>query len=274
MHTLEVKNLHVNVGDTEILSGINLVIKSGETIALLGPNGHGKSTLLNTIMGHPKYCITQGSIVLDGKNITECPVDERARMGLFLAMQSPLEISGVTESDFLRSAINARQEQPISLYKYIKELEKATKEVGFNLDVAHRYINEGFSGGEKKRNELLQLLMLKPDIALFDELDSGLDVDALKTVAGVINKISGPDFASIIVSHYPKMYKLVKPTQVYIIINGQIVVSGGPELIKKIDQQGYEWIQKEYGVSIAKKQVVTPNLLGSCGRKASIPKGK
>ena len=271
MHTLEIRDLHVAVGEVEILSGINLIIRSGEMHALLGPNGHGKSTLLNAVMGHPKYQITQGSILLDGQDITNKSVDERARLGLFLALQYPLEISGVTESDFLRSAINARQSQPVSLYRYIKDLEAATKEVGFELDVAHRYLNEGFSGGEKKRNELLQLLMLKPSIALFDELDSGLDVDALNIVCNVINKYHAehPEFASLTISHYAKMYQMIKPTKVHIIINGKIVAEGGAELIEKVDHQGYEWIQKELGISIAKVQKVNANLLGSCGHKVT-----
>ncbi len=271
MHTLEIKDLHVSVGDIEILKGINLTINSKETHALLGPNGHGKSTLLNTIMGHPKYIITKGSIIFDGKDITHESVDVRARMGLFLAMQYPLEISGVNESDFIRSAINARNEKPISLYKYIKELETATKTVGFDLDVAHRYLNEGFSGGEKKRNELLQLLMLKPYIALFDELDSGLDVDALNTVAKVINDINNTneEFASIIVSHYAKMYNLVKPSHVHIIVNGKIVMEGDAKLVERVDKEGYEWLTKEKGIVITKERKVNPTMLGSCGRKVT-----
>ncbi|HHU28280.1 TPA: Fe-S cluster assembly ATPase SufC, partial [bacterium] len=189
MKTLEIKDLYVSVGDTEILKGINLTIKSGELHALLGPNGHGKSTLLQSIMGNPKYTVTSGQILLDGEDVLAMDVDERARKGLFLAMQYPPEISGVTISDILKEAINQRRDTPVSLYKFIKELEDATKEVDLPLDIVHRFVNEGFSGGEKKRNEVLQMLLLKPDFALLDEIDSGLDVDALKAIGDAINKM-------------------------------------------------------------------------------------
>lgn len=271
MSRLEINNLHVSVGEVEILKGINLVINSGEVHALMGPNGNGKSTLLNAIMGHPKYQITEGQIIFNDENITEAEVNERAKKGLFLAMQYPQEITGVTMSDFMRSAINAKNEKPVSLYKFIKELEIATKEVGFDLDMVHRSINEGFSGGEKKRNELLQIMMLKPQIVLLDELDSGLDVDALNLVGNVLNKMQGPDFGCVIVSHYAKMYKLVRPTHVHVIIDGKIVKSGGQEIIDKIDSEGYEWVQKELGIEF-KKEEKRQAVLASCGRKVAIKK--
>lgn len=265
--TLEIKNLHVNVAGKTILQGVNLTIKSGEIHALLGPNGHGKSTLLNAIMGHPNFEVTEGSIFYDGQDVLKLGVDERAHLGLFLVMQAPTEVPGVVESDFLRAAINAKTNQPVPLFKFLKELDAATKSLNFNLDVAQRYLNEGFSGGEKKRNELLQMLLLNPSLVLFDELDSGLDVDALNTVTKVINeyKHSHPDFACIIVSHYAHMYELVKPTKVHIMVNGKIVLEGDESLIKKVNAEGYEWLQKEHGIKINKD--VKPIVLGSCGVK-------
>lgn len=181
MATLEIKDLFASVEGKQILKGINLTIKSGEIHALLGPNGHGKSTLLNVIMGHPKYTVNSGSILLDGEDITNLPVDERARKGLFLAMQYPPEISGVTLSDFLKAAIDAKSEKPVSLYKFVKGLESSANNVGFDLDMVHRYLNEGFSGGEKKRSEILQMQLLNPSFCFLDEIDSGLDVDATQS---------------------------------------------------------------------------------------------
>ncbi len=267
MSSLVIKNLKVETNGIEIIKGLDLEVRSGETHALLGPNGHGKSTLLNVIMGHPKYKITQGSIELDGVNIVNMSVDARARSGLFLAMQYPQEISGVSNSDFLKSAVNTRQDKPVSLYRFIKDLENASKEVGFTLDMVHRSINEGFSGGEKKRNEVLQMMMLKPKFALIDEIDSGLDVDALKYVATAMNKMRNADFGCLIVSHYARLYNLVKPTHVHVIVNGKIVTSGGEELIQKIDEQGYEWITRELGIEIRKEERPKPVVLESCAVK-------
>jgi Fe-S cluster assembly ATP-binding protein len=274
MKTLEIKNLHVKVGDLEILKGIDLTVKTGELHALLGPNGHGKSTLLGAIMGNPKYTISEGSITLDGEDVLAMSVDERAKAGLFLAMQYPMEISGVTISDFMKEAINVRNEKPISLYKFIKELENATKEVGLPLDMVHRFINEGFSGGEKKRNEVLQMMLLKPSFALLDEIDSGLDVDALKIITDVINRMRNDDFGCLVVSHYARMYSLISPTHVHVVINGKIVVSGDNSIITKIDNQGYEWIKDEYGIEVSKasnEEVVrsAPLSLGACAANTS-----
>lgn len=260
MSTIVIKNLHASVEDKPILKGLNLTINSGEVHALIGPNGHGKSTLLNVMMGHPKYQVTKGSIKLDGKEVLEMEVDERARAGLFLAMQAPQEVAGVTVSDFLRAAVNSRREKPVNLINYVMDLEKATKSVGFELDMVHRFINEGFSGGEKKRNELLQALVLKPKFALLDEVDSGLDVDAMKNVANIVNSLLGKDFGALIVSHYPNMYRLVKPTHVHIIIDGKIITSGGMEIVDKIDKFGFNWIKKELGIEI-KKEVKRPQNL-------------
>ena len=267
MANLKIQDLVVSTNGIEILKGINLEINSGEIHALLGPNGHGKSTLLNVIMGHPKYEVISGSIVLNGEDVLTMSVDERARAGLFLAMQSPQEVTGVSNSDFLKAAINAKREKPISLYAFIKQLEQASKEVGLPLDMIHRSINEGYSGGEKKRNEMLQMMVLKPAFALIDEIDSGLDVDALRYVGEAIKKLQGPTFGSLIVSHYARLYQLVKPSHVHIIVNGKIILSGGEELIEKIDTQGYEWIRSELGISLQKEERPKAVSLDSCAVK-------
>lgn len=267
MSKLKIINLHVAVQEKEILKGINLEMNSGEVHALLGPNGHGKSTLLSVIMGHPKYQVTEGQILLDNQDVLSMSVDERAKAGLFLAMQYPSEVPGVTVSDFLKSAVNAKSEKPISLYKFIKELEEAAKNVGFTLDMTHRFINEGFSGGEKKRNEILQMQLLKPSFALLDEIDSGLDVDALHIIAEVINKMQNENFGCLVVSHYSRMYHLIKPSHVHIIVNGKIVVTGDSTLIEKIDQFGYEWLKTEYGIDIVKEEIKRVQSIGSCAVK-------
>ena len=221
MSTLKIENLHVSIDDKEILKGINLEVNTGEFHALMGPNGNGKSTLLSTIMGHPKYTVTEGSITLDGEDVLSMSVDERSRAGLFLGMQYPSEIPGVTNSDFLKAAINARQEKPISLLKFIRTLEKNIEELEMNEDLAHRYLNEGFSGGEKKRNEILQMKLLKPSFALLDEIDSGLDVDALRVVSKAINSMRSDSFGCMMVSHYQRLFELVPPSHVHVLVNGK-----------------------------------------------------
>lgn len=267
MSKLTIKNLHVSVEGIEILKGIDLEVNTNETHALLGPNGHGKSTLLNCLMGHPKYEVTEGEVYLDGEDVLAMSVDERARKGLFLAMQYPPEISGVSLSDFLRSAMNSKTEKPISLYKFIKEVEVASKSVGFELDMVHRSVNEGFSGGEKKRSEILQMKLLKPKFALMDEVDSGLDVDALKYVSSSVNEMRNGEMGLLIVSHYARMYQLIEPTHVHVIVNGKIVATGGKEIIEKIDTQGYEWIKNELGIEVKKQQAKRPVLLEACAVK-------
>lgn len=271
MSVLSIKDLHVAIGDKEILKGINLTINTGETHALMGPNGNGKSTLLGTIMGHPKYKVTQGTITLDGEDVLSMSVDERSRKGLFLGMQYPQEIPGVTNSDFLRSAMNARREKPLSLYQFIKAMDHATEDLEMDGNLAHRYLNEGFSGGEKKRNEILQMKLLEPKFALLDEIDSGLDVDALRIVADNINEMretKKEDFGLVMVSHYERLYELVKPTHVHVLVDGNIVVEGGFELIEKINNEGYEWVKKELGIELEKedKDVVS---IGVCGHKVT-----
>lgn len=252
MKTLEIKNLHVEVEGKEILKGVDLTVNENEVHALMGPNGNGKSTLLAAIMGNPKYIVTEGSITYDGKNILEMPVNERSVAGLFLAMQYPQEIPGVTNSDFLRAAMNVRREQPISLFKFIKEMESTIKDLEMKEDLAHRFLNEGFSGGEKKRNEIVQMEMLKPSLSMLDEIDSGLDVDALRIVADALNKMKNEtNMSMIVVSHYERFYQLIKPQFTHVLVNGKIVVEGGEELAEKIDQEGYDWIYQEYNVQPA-----------------------
>ena len=271
MSVLSIKDLHVAIGDKEILKGINLTINTGETHALMGPNGNGKSTLLGTIMGHPKYKVTQGTITLDGEDVLSMSVDQRSRKGIFLGMQYPQEIPGVTNSDFLRSAMNARREKPLSLYQFIKAMDHATEDLEMDGNLAHRYLNEGFSGGEKKRNEILQMKLLEPKFALLDEIDSGLDVDALRIVADNINEMretKKEDFGLVMVSHYERLYELVKPTHVHVLVDGNIVVEGGFELIEKINNEGYEWVKKELGIELQKEDEDVVSI-GVCGHKVT-----
>ena len=268
MSKLVIKDLYASVEGKQILKGINLEINDNEIVALLGPNGHGKSTLLNVIMGHPRYVVDSGSIYLDDKNILEMTTDERARAGLFLAMQSPSEVPGVSNSDFLRSAVNARLEKPVSTYKFYKALDSATKQLKMPFDLATRSLNEGFSGGEKKRNEMLQLILLEPKIAMLDEIDSGLDVDAINIVSEVINSEKEKGRGFLIISHYARLYDLINPTRAVVMINGRIVIDSDPSVIKRIDKEGYEFIKTELGVEIAKEE---PNMnqtsIGSCAVK-------
>ncbi|HLR54297.1 MAG TPA: Fe-S cluster assembly ATPase SufC [Pseudogracilibacillus sp.] len=249
--TLEIEDLHVSIEGNEILKGVTLTIKSGEFHAVMGPNGTGKSTLASAVMGHPKFEITQGSITLNGEDVLEMEVDERARAGLFLAMQYPSEITGVTTSDFLRSSINARREEgdEISLMKFIKEMDGSLAELNIDENMAQRYLNEGFSGGEKKRNEILQLLMLKPGISILDEIDSGLDIDALKVVAKGVNKVrEETGLGCLIITHYQRLLNYVEPDYVHVMMQGRIVKSGGKELAERLEDEGYEWIKEELGI--------------------------
>ena len=262
-HIIEIKDLHARIPEKEILKGVNLTIKSGEVHAIMGPNGTGKSTLSSTIMGSSKYTVTSGDILFDGKSISDLAVDERARLGLFLAYQNPMEVSGVTNSDFIRSAMKACGND-MSLFKFIKEYDVALKELSMPSDLAHRYLNEGFSGGEKKRNEILQMKMLKPKFAILDEIDSGLDVDALKIVGENVSKMVSDDFGCLLITHYERLLDYIQPDYVHIMINGRIVMTGGKELIKKIDQDGYNWVKKELGISIENNTKESHVLLGAC----------
>ncbi|WP_180525885.1 Fe-S cluster assembly ATPase SufC [Staphylococcus haemolyticus] len=247
--TLEIKDLHVSIEDKEILKGVNLTINTGEIHAIMGPNGTGKSTLSSAIMGHPSYEVTQGEVLLDGVNILELEGDERAKAGLFLAMQYPSEITGVTNADFMRSAINAKREegQEINLMQFIKKLDKEMDFLDIDKDMAQRYLNEGFSGGEKKRNEILQLMMLEPKFAILDEIDSGLDIDALKVVSKGINEMRGEEFGALMITHYQRLLNYITPDKVHVMYGGKVVKSGGPELAKRLEEEGYEWVKEEFG---------------------------
>lgn len=248
MSNLIINNLHVQIEGKEILKGVNLSVKSGEAHAIMGPNGAGKSTLAAALMGHPKYEVTSGTALLDDQNLLELEVDERARAGLFLAMQYPQEVSGVTNSDFMRSALKAVTGKDVPLIKFIMEYEKNAEDLKMREDLPHRYLNEGFSGGERKRNEILQLKTLKPKFAVLDEIDSGLDIDALRIVGENVSSMISPNFGCILITHYQRILDHIKPDYVHIMIDGKIVLTGGMELIEKIDQNGYEWIKTELGI--------------------------
>lgn len=258
MSTLEIKDLHVNVVDNEgkdekeILKGVNLKMKTGETHAIMGPNGTGKSTLSQTIMGQSGYRITQGDILLDGVSIVDMPVDERARRGLFLAMQYPVEIQGVTNTEFLRAAINARrpEDDPIPVMEFINKLDEKMELLDMPESVADRYLNEGFSGGEKKRNEILQLLMIEPQFAILDEIDSGLDIDALKVVSKGVNSMRGENFGSLIITHYQRLLNYIVPDTVHVMMGGKVVKTGGPDLAEKLEAEGYAGLRDELGLDI------------------------
>lgn len=244
---LKINELKVSVEGKEILKGISLDIKGGEVHAIMGPNGAGKSTLSATLMGHPKYIVTAGGVNLNGEDLLAMATDERARQGIFLAMQYPSEISGVTNADFLRSAINAKRGKgnEISLIKFIREMEKAMKFLGIDESFAQRYVNEGFSGGEKKRNEILQMMLLEPQMVLLDEIDSGLDIDALKIVSMGVNEMRSAERGFLIITHYQRLLDYIRPDFVHIMMEGRIVRTGGPELAEKVETEGYEWLRAE-----------------------------
>jgi Fe-S cluster assembly ATP-binding protein len=246
----EIQGLKSSIEGKEILKGIDLKIQGGEVHAIMGPNGTGKSTLASALMGHPKYVVTEGTVTLDGEDVLEMVVDERARAGLFLAMQYPSEITGVTNSDFLRSAINARREEgnEISLIKFIRQMENKMKTLEMNSEFMHRYLNEGFSGGEKKRNEILQMMLLEPKLVILDEVDSGLDIDALRIVAEGVNAMRSEDRGFLIITHYQRLLNYITPDFVHVMMQGRIVKSGGPELSQRLEAEGYDWIKEELGI--------------------------
>jgi Fe-S cluster assembly ATP-binding protein len=245
MATLEIKNLHVSVetdqGPKEILKGVDLVIRSGETHAVMGPNGSGKSTLAYSIAGHPKYEVTKGEILLDGEDVLEMSVDERARAGLFLAMQYPVEIPGVSVSNFLRTAKTALSGEAPALRQWVGDLKTAMNNLRMDSDFTERNVNEGFSGGEKKRHEILQLELLKPKIAILDETDSGLDVDALKVVSEGVNRAKeNSDLGVLMITHYTRILRYIKPDHVHVFVAGRIAEQGGPELADRLEAEGYD----------------------------------
>jgi Fe-S cluster assembly ATP-binding protein len=250
MSTLVIQDLHVAIDGKEILKGLNLTLNTNEIHAIMGPNGTGKSTLASAIMGHPKYEVTSGSVTLDGEDVLEMEVDERAQAGIFLAMQYPSEITGVTNADFIRSAMNSRREEgdEISIMKFIREIDSKMEYLEMDQDMAQRYLNEGFSGGEKKRNEILQLMMIQPKFAILDEIDSGLDIDALKVVSNGINQMRGEGFGCLIITHYQRLLNYITPDKVHVMMQGRVVKSGGPELAHKLEAEGYDWIKLELGI--------------------------
>jgi len=252
MSQLEIKNLHVSIEDKEILKGLSLTIKQGEIHAIMGPNGTGKSTLAYTLMGHPNYTVTGGEVLLDGENLLEMEPDERSRAGMFLAFQYPVAIPGVTVANFLRSAINSRRraENPEDKGMPIPEFRKMLKEKMDALKMDHtfagRYLNDGFSGGEKKRAEILQMATLKPRFAVLDETDSGLDIDALRIVSEGVNALSGPELGVLVITHYQRLLNYIKPHFVHVMMNGQVVESGGPELALHLEEHGYDWLREKH----------------------------
>jgi Fe-S cluster assembly ATP-binding protein len=251
MSQLEIKDLHVTIDGKEILKGVDLVAKQGEIHAIMGPNGTGKSTLAYTLMGHPSYSVTRGEVLFKGKNVLELEPDERSRLGLFLAFQYPVAIPGVTVANFLRTALNAHRrasnkgDKGIPLPEFRKILTAKMQMLKMDPAFAGRYLNDGFSGGEKKRAEILQMATLQPEIAILDETDSGLDIDALRIVADGVNAFTGPDLGVIVITHYQRLLNYIKPQFVHVMMGGRIVESGGPDLALSLEERGYDWIREK-----------------------------
>ena len=245
---LEIRDLRANVDGNRILNGVDLTIETGETHALMGPNGSGKSTLANVLLGHPDYEVVGGTILLDGEDILSTTTDERARRGLFLAFQYPVEVSGITIGKFLKRATETKytENDRVNLSKYVADLRKNMDFLEIDQQFINRYLNEGFSGGEKKRMEILQMLMLEPSFAILDETDSGLDIDALKIVAKGINELQGDRFGSLIITHYQRILDYIRPEHVHILYRGRIVTSGGPELVAQLEKHGYDWVKQQF----------------------------
>ncbi len=251
MSSLTIKNLHVKVGEKEILQGVNLNVNQGEIHAIMGPNGTGKSTLAYSLMGHPSYTVTQGEVLFKGQNILGLEPDERSRRGLFLAFQYPVAIPGVTVANFLRTALNARrraanpQDKGIPVPEFRNLLKNQMSLLKMDPNFAGRYLNDGFSGGEKKRTEILQMAVLKPEIAILDETDSGLDIDALRIVAEGVNALTGPEMGVLVITHYQWLLNYIKPHFVHVMMGGRIVESGGPDLALSLEEHGYDWIREK-----------------------------
>ncbi|MCL6594868.1 MAG: Fe-S cluster assembly ATPase SufC [Firmicutes bacterium] len=251
MAILEIENLSAQAGETPILRGVDLTVRSGEVHALMGPNGSGKSTLSNVIMGHPAYQVTGGDVRLDGRSILSLPTHERALAGLFLAFQYPIAVSGVSVANFIRTAVNARrtrrdpEDRGVPLGEFMRELRAQMARLDLDAAFAGRYLNDGFSGGEKKRLEMLQLAMLRPSLAILDEPDSGLDIDAVRTVASGVEALRGPDIGFLIITHYQRILTYVRPDRVHVMVGGRIVRSGGQELAQELEAQGYDWLKRE-----------------------------
>jgi Fe-S cluster assembly ATP-binding protein len=259
--TLEIKDLHASIEGKQILKGVSLKVVQGEIHAIMGPNGSGKSTLANTLMGHPKYKVDSGDILVNGESIVGMPPDQRAKRGLFLAFQYPLEISGVPLAQFLRSAYRSVRGETksdtkgvggemITALAFKKKLEEKLKEVDMDPAFSKRYLNEGFSGGEKKRAEVLQMAILQPAIAIMDETDSGLDIDAVRKVAEVVARMAGPEMGVLLITHYQRILEYIKPQFVHVMANGRIFRSGGPDLAKVLEEKGYSWIEQEAAATV------------------------
>jgi Fe-S cluster assembly ATP-binding protein len=251
MSELVINDLYVSIDNKPILRGVNLTVRQGEVHAIMGPNGTGKSTLANTLMGHPSYTVTGGEVCFDGKNILDLAPDERSRLGVFLAFQYPVSIPGVTVANFLRTAINSRRravnhdDKGISIPEFRKMLKEKMEYLKMDHSFAGRYLNEGFSGGEKKRAEILQMAVLKPKIAILDETDSGLDIDALRIVSEGVNSLRGPDLGVLVITHYQRILNYINPDFVHVMMDGRIVESGGPDLALNLEQHGYEWVREK-----------------------------
>lgn len=273
MEKLIIDNISCIAEGNEILKGCSLTVNKGDCIALLGPNGHGKSTLLNVLMGSNRYQVTSGSLSLDGEDLLSLPVDERSKKGIFMAFQNPPDVPGVVTMDFYRAMINSHLDKPVSLFNFYKDTTSAYKEVGLDSEMASRHLNEGYSGGEKKRNEILQMLLLKPKLALLDEIDSGLDVDALKNIASIINKLKAEGTTFIIVSHYDRLYDLVNVNRTAVVVNGKIALESDEKLAQRISKEGYSFLEDEYDIKIEKKSKTANDVsIGECAVKQVINK--
>ncbi len=248
---LEVRNLHAKIGDKEILKGINLTIKDGETHAIMGPNGSGKSTLSAVLVGNPMFEVTDGTAVFNGKDLLEMKPEDRANEGIFLSFQYPVEIPGVSMTNFMRTAINEKRKyqglEPLPAADFIKLMKEKRQIVELDAKLSQRSVNEGFSGGEKKRNEIFQMAMLEPKLSILDETDSGLDVDALRIVAEGVNKLKSPSTSTIVITHYDRLLDIIRPDVIHVLYKGKIVKTAGPELAKEIEARGYDWIKEEVG---------------------------
>jgi Fe-S cluster assembly ATP-binding protein len=244
---LRIENLHVEVDGNEIVKGLDLEVGQGEIHAIMGPNGSGKSTLANVLMGHPRYDVTDGSVTFEGEDVLELEPDERAKMGMFLAFQYPSEVPGVSVANFLRTAVNSVREEDLSPMEMYKLLQEKMAVMRMDPKFAERYLNEGFSGGEKKRNEILQMLMLEPRLAILDETDSGLDIDALQVVARGVNEMRGPEVSAVLITHYQRILRYIEPDRVHVMLDGRLVTSGGKELAEALEEKGYDWVRQEFG---------------------------